>query len=254
MWNGDHRFLLRKLILKDFKIRYRSMSLGAFWSLLNPLVMVGVYTFVFAKIFKVTSIPHFPLYIMSGVITFNFFAIAWVTGTTSLVDNAVLIKRLPIPREIVPIASVFSNCIHLGIQIAFLLLFVVFSGLGVSVYWLWLPLILGIEIVFICGISLITSGLNVYVRDTRYIVESLNLVAFWCVPIMYAITFVPVEYRALYDCNPVAAAVMAMRSVLIDHQAPSPDLLSKFVLVSFGTLLIGLITFRQMRSRFYDYL
>jgi ABC-type polysaccharide/polyol phosphate export permease len=254
VWTGDYRFLLRNLVAKDFKIRYRNMSLGMFWSLLNPLVMLAIYMFVFTKIFKAPSIPHFPLYILSGVIPFNFFTLAWVTGTTSLVDNSGLIKRVPVPREIVPFASVLSNCLHLGLQLGLLLVAVVLSGLGVNIYWFWLPLIWAIGIIFIFGISLITAGLHVYLRDTRYIVESVCLIAFWFVPIFYLISFVPDQYKSLYVLNPIAALIIAMRSVLLDGQAPATSLMLKFTLIALGTLGTGMWVFRQMKSRFYDYL
>jgi ABC-type polysaccharide/polyol phosphate export permease len=254
MWHGDYRFLLRNLITKDFKIRYRNMSLGVFWALLNPLVMMAVYLFVFTRIFKVPTIPHFDLYILTGIITFNFFNLAWLSGTSSLTDNAALIKRVPVPREIIPFASILSNCLHLGIQFALLLVAIVFSGLGVNIYWFWLPLIWAVGIVFIFGLSLITAGLNVYMRDTRYIVESVCLVAFWFMPIFYVISFVPAEYRDLYLLNPIAALITAMRSVLLEGQSPPAGLMLKFMLISFGTATLGMLVFRQMKLRFYDHL
>lgn len=254
MWHGDYSFLLRNLITKDFKIRYRNMSLGVFWYLVNPLIMLAVYVFVFTKIFKAPAVPHFDLYILSGIIAFNFFNLAWVSGTSSLVDNAALIKRVPVPREVIPFASILSNCLHLLIQLVLLLIAVLFSGLGVNIYWFWLPLIWVIGLVFIFGISLITAGLNVYVRDTRYIVESICLVAFWFMPIFYLLSFVPAQYRDLYLLNPIAALITAMRSVLLDGQAPAPGLMLKFILISLGSLIVGMLTFRQMKNRFYDYL
>jgi ABC-type polysaccharide/polyol phosphate export permease len=230
------------------------MSLGVLWSLINPLVMLLVYLFVFTRIFKITTVPHFALYILSGVIPFNFFSLAWMVGTSSLVDNTALIKRVPVPREIVPIASVLSNCLHLAIQLGILLLAVVATGLGVNVYWFWLPLIWALGILFIFGISLITAGLNVYLRDTRYIVESICLVAFWFTPIFYLLSLVPAEYRGIYVLNPIAAQIVAMRSVLLDGQAPATGLMLAFMLISLGTLGLGILLFRQMRTRFYDYL
>jgi len=230
------------------------MSLGAFWSLLNPLVLMVVYTFVFTKFFDVPSIPHFSLYLLCGIIPFNFFALSWVYGTNSLLENAGLIKRVPVPREIVPIASVLSNCVHLVIQVGLLLALVLLSGLGVNIQWFWLPLIWAIEIVFIFGISLITAGLNVYMRDTRYVVESINVMLFWFVPIFYSVSKIPAQYRGFYLLNPVSALIVALRAVLLDGQPPPATVLLEFIMVSFGTLVVGWALFRQMKARFYDYL
>lgn len=252
-WTGDYLFLLKNLILKDFRIRYRNMSLGVFWSLLNPLVMMVVYTFVFSNIFR-NSIPHFPQFILTGIILFGFFQGAWATGTTSMIDNAGLVKRVSVPREVIPITSVLATCIHVGIQLALLLAFVLFAGVGINANWLWLPVIWGLLIVALCGLALLTSSLQVYVRDTRYVVDSFNTVLFWLVPIIYDESFVPVEYQAIYAANPLAAAVIATRQVLLQGRAPAFDLMWKLALASALLLGLGSLLFRRLQARFYDYL
>ena len=104
-WVGDSRFLLRQIVLKDFRIRYRNMSLGIFWSVLNPMVMIVLLTFIFTQVF-VSKTPNYPMVILTGLIPFNFFSLAWSSSTTSLIDNSSLFKRIPIRTEMIPIAVV----------------------------------------------------------------------------------------------------------------------------------------------------
>jgi len=253
MWYGDSIFLLENLVLKDFRIRYRNMSLGVLWSLLNPIVMMGVLTFVFTKVFPNPD-KQFPVFVLCGLVPYSFFTIAWGTGTTSIVDSTGLVKRVPMPREIVPIASVLSNCLHLVIQIGLLLFLILVFGNRINIHWLWLPVLWILEVVFVSGLALITATANVFIRDTRYVVESLNTVLFWLVPIFYPFEFIPRQYAEFYQFNPLAAMVLCLRAILLKDQSPLPTTLLKLAGVSCGVFLVGLLVFRRWKHTFYEHI
>ena len=252
-WRVDRLFLLESLILKDFRIRYRNMSLGVLWSLLNPLIMMAVLTFVFTIVFPNPN-NQFPVFLLCGLVPYNFFTIAWITGTTSIVDNAGLVKRVPLPREIVPIAAVLSNCIHLLIQILLLLVCVWVFGGTTNIQWLWLPLVWLLEIIFVCGLALATSAINVYVRDTRYIVESINMVLFWLVPIFYGFEIIPRKFVEFYQFNPVAALVLCLRNILLHATPPPTSTILKLSAVALVTFAVGILVFRKGKDSFYEHI
>jgi ABC-type polysaccharide/polyol phosphate export permease len=256
----DPLFVLQTLIAKDFKVRYRNMSLGIFWSLLNPLIMMGVLTFVFTQVYERNDIRYYPLFLLMGYVPYNFFTLAWASGTNSIVDNSSLIKKVPFRRELVPLSVVLANTLHYGIQLGLLLLAVALF-IGVNVHWVWMPVVILLQVVFVCGVSLACSALDVYYRDVRYIVESANLVLFWMVPIFYSFEDVPQRFVWLWELNPIAAVVLITRRVLLHGASPGVALslnyaqlgtLWKLSLVSFAMFALGLWLFRRIERNFSD--
>lgn len=166
--------------------------------------MMGVLTFIFGRVFGGERPPLFPVFVLCGLVPYNFFTGAFLSGTLAIVENSVLVKRVPVPRETIPVAVVLSSVAHLLIQIALLLGFALFYGLWPTAAWLWLPVVWALYVVFLCGLVLGSSAINVFVRDTRYLVESFNMILFYLVPIFYSFSIVPARYAAVYQFNPVA--------------------------------------------------
>ncbi len=253
-WTGDYLFLFENLLLRDFRVRYRNMSLGVLWSLINPLVMMGVLTFIFGRVFGGDRPPLFPVFVLCGLVPYNFFTLAFLSGTLSIVDNAPLVKRVPIPREIIPVVAVLSHVVHLLIQVALLIAFALGFGLRPSQAWMWLPVVWLLYVIFVCGLALGSSAINVYLRDTRYLVESFNMVLFYLVPIFYSFSIIPARYAGIYQFNPVAAMVLATRNILLDGKSPPLSLVSNLLVVAAFTTGLGLLIFTRLKPRFYEHI
>jgi ABC-type polysaccharide/polyol phosphate export permease len=253
MWRGDYLYVLQNLVLKDFRIRYRNMSLGVFWSLVNPLVMMGIFTFVFTRIFA-NADPYFPVFVMCGLVPYNFFNFGWTHGTVSVVESAGLIKRVQVAREVVPVATVLSSCLHLLIQMGLLILLTLAFGKGVNREWIWLPVLLLLEVIFVSGLALLFSAVNVFIRDTRYVVESAVLVMFYLTPVLYSHTAIPQEYRSLYDLNPVANLIFNLRRIFLEGAGPPMISLVKLSCGSLAVFALGYGVFARLEKGFYEYL
>jgi lipopolysaccharide transport system permease protein len=210
-------------------------------------------TFVFTVIYP-NRRADYPLFLMCGLVPFNFFAGSWITATTSMIDNAGLIKKVPVPRELIPISAVLSNCVHLLIQVALIVVLALIYTPGPTIHWLWIPVIWGLEAVFVCGIALMTAALNVYIRDTRYVVESTNAVLFWLVPIFYGFNDIPQDYRLLYQFNPVAAVILTLRNIFIEGIAPRPQTMLILSGVAFTFFVLGMLLFKKLKGGFHQHL
>jgi len=242
-------FMIHNLVLADFRVRYRNMSLGILWSLLNPLVMMAVLALVFTEIFP-SPRPHFAAFILIGLLPYNFLSLCLASASTSIVDRGHLVRKLRFPTAILPTAIILSNGIHYAIQLLLLLVFVAFQ-VSMTINWLWLAPLLGLQVLVAIGACMIASALDVYFRDVRYLVESGNLVLFWLSPIFYSLEMAPRWLQSLLLLNPLTAQVTLFRQILLEGAAPPAGL----ALVSAEAVLIlatGVLLFRRLEGGFAD--
>lgn len=252
-----HKFVLKNLVLKDFRIRYRNMSLGMLWSVLNPLVMLGVLVFVFTYLNPRAQEPKFPVFILLGLIPFNFFALCVGSATGCIVENATLVKKVIFPRLILPVSVVLSQGIHLIIQLALLGMFLLIFQVHLHLNALWLLAALLVELVFITGVALICSALNVFFRDVLYIVQSGLTILFWFTPIFYSVKTANENLShpmyLLFIANPLAGCIEAARGAILYNKAPEPDSFLAAVLAAVLSVVVGVWFFRRVQGRFADY-
>jgi lipopolysaccharide transport system permease protein len=252
----EYRFALLNLVLKDFRIRYRNMSLGILWSVINPMVMLGVLLFVFTFLYPNRTVENFPIFILLGLLVFNFFSLCVSSTTTCIIDNAPLVKKVIFPRIILPISVVLSQVIHMVIQIGLLVVFILVYRLPIAWTYLWLPVIFAIELLFLIGVSLLCSMLNVYFRDVQYIVQSGLQVLFWFTPTFYSLTTVhqslPSWLYGILILNPLAGLIDGARKAVLHQANPDTVAFTVAIAVSVFTFFLGIALFQRYQRNFAD--
>lgn len=224
------REVLLNLVRKELKVKYTSSVLGAVWSLLNPIVFLAVFTFVT----RITgnSLPHYPVYLLSGLLAWNLFSISLTTGARSVIDNANLVKKVAFPREILPLSAVGVALVDYVLQTGVLLLFMIVTGYGFR----WpeialLPLAFLTLLAFTAAMTFWMAAVNVRYRDVQHLLNVTLLVWFWVTPIVYAIylvqkelagrTFLGISLFTLYLLNPLTPIVEGLHRALYAVVAPS---------------------------------
>lgn len=219
-----YRYLLQNLVKRDLKVRYRNSVLGVLWSLLNPLFMMLVFSLIFGKLIPREDIRQYPVFFLVGLLPWNFFSGSILGGTVSITSNAPLIKKVFFPRVLLPTASLLSNLVNFLLAFSVLVVFLYASGIGLTIYALWLPVLLFTHLLFILGLVLILSTLYVFYRDVVMVLDVVMLAWFFLTPIIYpldwlgapqtimGITFNPAVLMRWV--NPMASIIDGYRTVL----------------------------------------
>lgn len=216
----QNRVLLRELVRTDFKLRYQGSALGYAWSLLRPLLLFLILYVVFVKFLKLgTGIPHYPVYLLLGIVIWNFFVEMTVQSLGSIVARGDLIRKISIPRWIIVLSSSISALINIALNLVVVAVFMVINHVHLSASAIWLPLILLEVYVFALGLSLFLSALYVKFRDISYIWEVILQAGFYLTPILYGLSRITnLTFQKIILINPMAQAIQDARYTLVTNQ------------------------------------
>jgi lipopolysaccharide transport system permease protein len=245
-----YRELIRNLVARDLKVRYRNSVLGFIWCLLNPLMMMAVFTVVFTVLMK-SGIPNYPVFILVGILAWNFHATAVTGGIVSIIHNSGLVMKVYFPREVLPLSAVLSNAVNFVLALVALFAMIAVFRIHLSATLLFLPLILVVQIVFASGLALFLAALTVLYRDVEIITETVLTAWFFLTPVIYRMDdLFPTYSRIMYILNPMASIVEAYRNVLYSGGMPGLDFLMRTFATSLLILVAGYLFFRRTARRF----
>lgn len=217
----QYRHLLRNLVVRDLQLKYRGSVLGFLWSLVNPLVMIGIYNFAFKYVMAVQT-PRYASFVLIGVLTWGFFAGAVLGSTASIAASGSLLHSVLFPRIILPIAGVLFNLAQFLLTIVvFLPVLFLTAGVMPGAQVLLFPVFLLLQVMFIMGAALVLSTATTYFRDVQHLVEVGLNVAFWATPILYEYTLVPERFRFAILLSPMAPFIRAYQDIF--HYGTWPD-------------------------------
>ena len=248
-----YRFLIKQLVARDFKTKYRRSVLGVFWSFLNPLLTMTVQYIVFSTLFR-SSIPNYPVYLLSGIVLFNFFNETTSVGLTSITSNAPLITKVYVPKYIYPLTRMLSSGINVGLSLIPLFIVTICTGVFPAPAWLLLVFDLLCLMGFALGITYLLSAMMVYFRDTQFLWSVVSMIWMYCTPIFYPETIIPAALLPIYRLNPLYQIIKFARCALIDRVSPDPMSYLTCLVVGVIPLLIGIWVFQRKEKDFVLYL
>lgn len=215
--------LLRQMVITDFKLRYQNSVLGYVWSLLKPLALFTILYAVFVKFLKVGSeVPHFAVYLLLGIVLWNYFAEVTNIGVTSIVNRGDVLRKINFPKYVIVLSASFSALINLAINLVIVGIFMVWNHVDIRPQSLILvPFLIAELFVFALAVASLLSALFVKFRDMNYIWEVFMQAAFYATPVLYPITRVPKPLDAILILNPIAQIAQDLRYILVTNYEPT---------------------------------
>jgi ABC-type polysaccharide/polyol phosphate export permease len=244
-----YRDLLKLLIMNSIKTRYRRSALGVVWTLLNPLLNTLVLTIVFSKLFRF-DIENFPVYLLVGLLVWNFFAQTTTQAMNTLIWGSNLIKRIYVPRTIFAVSVAGNGIINFLLALISLAIIIIFTRHPLTPAIFLLPVAILILTMFTLGFALLMSTLAVFFVDIVDMFGILLSVWFYLTPIFYPISVVPQEIKAVVEYNPITLLLSLFRSSIYQGVFPDPGILIGSLVISIATLIIGWLVFTRKVDEF----
>jgi len=248
-----YRQLIVALTARDLKARYRGSILGFFWSLANPLLLLGVYTLVFTIFFPQQVVRNYPLFLFAGILPWTFFSAAVLESTNSISGNAGLIKKVMFPAEALPLVVVFSHLVHFALALPILFAaMIVYAALGLATIpatALLVPFLMILQTIFVAGVVMCVASASVLLRDLRDIIANLIQLGFFITPIIYLIDNIPSRLlRAVLRLNPMTPFVVSYQDVLFFGHLPGLADTMLMIAYAFASMLAGFVVFDRLRD------
>ena len=248
-----YRFLIKQLVSRDFKTKYKRSVLGVFWSFLNPLLTMTVQYFIFSTIFK-SDIEYYPAYLLIGIVSFNFFNEACGMGLMSIIGNSGLITKVYMPKYIYPLTRVMSSVVNLLISLIPLILVSLVTGVHFRKSALLALYFLVCLILFTLGVAMLLSAAMVFFRDVQFLWNVFSMIWMYATPLFYPETILPDQFKFVLQVNPLYHIIKAERTCILSGVSPDPVVYVQCLLMALAALLVGALVFKKTQNKFVLYL
>lgn len=245
--------LVASLVVRDLRVRYRRSTLGVLWTLLLPLLNTLIFTTIFSAAFGF-HVENYAVYALSGVLFWNFFQQSVISAMYSLARNASIMKKLPVPKAVFPVATILSGLVNFTLALIPLLGLMLVTGQPLKPALLFLPVAMAIAALFALGVGLLLSPLAVFFTDVVELVSVVLMLIMYLTPVFYPIGIVPEKFRWLIGLNPVAIVLETFRDPIFRGALPSPLHLSLAVAIALVALGVGVVAFRRSSDQMPFYL
>lgn len=246
-----YREMFMGLVDREVRARYKGSALGFLWSLLNPLLMMAVYSLVFSVYMRI-NIPNYALFLFCGLLPWGWFATSITNATSTIVANGNLIKKVYFPLEILPLVNVTTNLVNFLLSLPILLLFMAVMHVPYTLNLLFLPLLIVVQFLLTLGISLILCTLNTFFRDVEQLLGPILLAWFYVTPVIYQASSIPTKFKFLFYANPVAPLMASYQRIFYEGQPPSMHHLLYCTGVGAAIFLVGYATFYSKKFSFAE--